>query len=465
MRVLVVAANTIRYPAPVYPLGAAWVAAALRAAGHEVGLLDLAFARRPAERLARAVGRQRPGLVALSLRNGDSTAYPSARSFLPRFVDLARAVRAASPATLVLGGPAATLYSEAYLRETGADALVPGEGEIALPGLCARLDEARSIEGLPGVLTPGTAGHARPALAAPAPADLDALPDPAWDLLPPRRYVRRAGEANFQTKRGCASRCVYCPGPRRLEGGALRLMRPEVAVDRLERLARRHGARAVFLVDNVFNAPADHAKAICAEILRRGLELRWSCQLSPSGFDAELAELLVRSGCRSGDFGLDSADDAVLAQLGKPFRHAEIAAAAAACHAAGLRFCASLLFGGPGETPESMQRTVDRIEALGPTAVVAMGGIRILPGTPLERRALAEGRLAAPGAGPEPVFYVAPEVADTLLPFLREVHARYRGWVLPATTPDVAPLWATALRHLGLKGPLWELLRFQRRET
>jgi len=463
MQVLVVAANTIRYPAPVYPLGAACIAAALREAGHEISLLDLGFERAPAAALGRAVRRRRPALTALSLRNGDSTAYPTARSFLPHFKALARSVREHGSGQLVLGGPAATLYPEPYLGETGADALVLGEGEQTVVALCAALQRGDDVSVLPGVVTPATARLAgEPAAAEPA-ADLDALPEPAWDLLPPRRYLRRAGEANFQTKRGCAFRCVYCPGPRRFEGPGLRLMSPELVVGRLERLVRQHGIDSVFLVDNVFNQPADHAKAICEAIVGSGLKLRWSCQLSPAGFDDELAALLVRAGCASGDFGLDSAVDEVLEGLGKPFRLDDIERAAAACQRAGLRFCASLLFGGPNETLQTAQRTVERIEALRPTAVVAMGGIRILPGTPLERLAIEEGRLGPEGAGHEPVFYLSPGMEDTLLPFLREKHQSLRGWVLPSETPEAAPLWADALRFLGMRGPLWELLRFRRR--
>ena len=57
----------------------------------------------------------------------------------------------------------------------------------------------------------------------------------------------------------------------------------------------------------------------------------------------------------------------------------------------GVDFAHYILFGGPGETEETVLETFALMDEVAPTAVIAMTGIRIFPGTPLHRQALAEG--------------------------------------------------------------------------
>ena len=72
MKVLLVATNRERAPFPVAPLGALCVAAAARAAGHEVRLLDLAFEANPNQALRRALAGGTVQAVGFSIRNLDN---------------------------------------------------------------------------------------------------------------------------------------------------------------------------------------------------------------------------------------------------------------------------------------------------------------------------------------------------------------------------------------------------------
>src|SRR5690606_16237430 len=131
MRVMIVAANQEHKPDPVVPLGAACVAGAARAAGHDVRIFDAGFkGDQAAAELGQQLAEFKPQVVGLSIRNVDDVCWPRAHSYLPHYLRLAQAIRTAAPqASLVLGGSAFTLMPERFLQALAPDHGIAGEGE------------------------------------------------------------------------------------------------------------------------------------------------------------------------------------------------------------------------------------------------------------------------------------------------------------------------------------------------
>ena len=94
-----------------------------------------------------------------------------------------------------------------------------------------------------------------------------------------------------------------------------------------------------------------------------------------------------------------------------------------------------------------------------PTAVVAMTGVRLYPGTPLTVRLIEEGRLDRNDAALLPSFYIEPAVADFLPEYLMLQAQEAGNWVLPGLRPPILPGSQRLLRAIGISGPLWRLLR------
>lgn len=88
---------------PVAPIGLDYLAEALHAAGHAVGLLGLCREDDPGSAIARFFKSSDFNLVGMTLRNTDDCAFTSWRSFTPEFVGLVEAVREDSSAPIVLG--------------------------------------------------------------------------------------------------------------------------------------------------------------------------------------------------------------------------------------------------------------------------------------------------------------------------------------------------------------------------
>ncbi len=445
-RVLLVVANREQFPEPAFPMGALYLAGAVEAAGGEARVFDAGRYRRPLTALRAALAAFRPDVAGLSLRNADNAAWPYTRTYTPGYAETAAAVRAAAPqARLVLGGPAFSIFPRAIRRALLVRDGVVGDGEHA-----ARL----LVE-----------GHLPDGIVELPLDDLGAvgLPGRLDAVFPDAGHYRTAG---VQTARGCSHRCIYCTYPC-LEGALLRRRPPEAVADEMERLRAELGAVEQFVVDSSFNADEAHMTAVCEELRRRRsrpgaplADVSFSCYLQPRVSDASVFDLLAAAGCTSVDFGVDTAAEDLLPALGKSFSVADLRVSTAAALGAGLDVCHSLLFGGPGETPATVAETVRVTDELAPTAVVAMVGLRIYPGTGLAALAREAGVIGARQPLLEPRFYAAGFAAgDPRVAWLSaQVHdaaALRRSWFLPGARDWSAAWGPRLLRRLGKPGPLW----------
>ena len=445
-RVLVVVANREDFPEPAFPVGALYVAGAVEAAGGIARVFDAGGYRRPLASLRSELAAFRPDVVGLSLRNVDNAAWPHTRTYADWYARVTAVIRQAAPgARLVLGGPAFSIFPREMRRALLVSDGVVGDGEAAAALLAG--------PGLPG----GVLERPLDDLAE------IRLPDRLAAALPAAPRFRTTG---VQSARGCPHRCIYCTYPR-LEGARLRRRPVEAVADEMERLRRELGAMEQFVVDSSFNAGEEHLVAVCEELCRRrerhGAALAgvsFSCYLQPRVADPAVFRLLAAAGCTSVDFGVDSAAEELLPALGKSFSVADLRLSTRAALEAGLDVCHSLLFGGPGETPETVRETVRVTDELAPTAVVAMVGMRIYPGTRLADVARDEGVIGEREPLLQPRFYAAGRAADDprvawLSRQVMAAAAPRRNWFLPGARDWSAAWGPRLLRRLGKPGPLW----------
>lgn len=458
MRVLLISANREQFPDPVFPLGLAYLASSLMDQGHQVDVLDLCFKRNPSREIEKAITRFRPQAVGMGLRNIDNAFYPLTISYIPDYQEIVRTCRDLTDAPIVLGGSAFTIMRDTLLHYLGADYGIVGEGEEVFPLLLDSLDNPASIGALSGIISKGEKNK----IITPAPMNspLDELSLPARELFPHRSYYKWGAAANIQTKRGCAYKCVYCTYPQ-IEGTCVRMRSPVSVVDEMEYLLKRLGQKRLYIVDSVFNNPPEHAEIICAEILRRNLKISWSCFATPGLMNESLARMMVRAGCTGLELGTDAAHAGMLSSLGKDFGVEEIRNADKICRSAGLEVCHTLIFGGPGETPESIKATCEVMDELDATAIIALTGVRVYPGTPMAEIARRELGVSPEECFPEPLFYISPPVKDFMLEYLVPFAASRGRWVVPGVHPPIKTSLHHILRGMGIKTPLWELLKYR----
>ncbi len=454
MRILLVSVNRELTPYPVAPLGVSYVAGAARKCGHAVEVLDLCFSSCIQRDIQESIRRLDPELVGISIRNIDNLTYPASISYLDEIREAVIALRQSFHSPIVAGGPGFSIFPERLLDLLQVEFGIIGEGEETFCLLAQCLSTGGDIPALPNLIRPGE--DARGVVRQTVP--ILANGHPARDLLDNASYFELGGMANAQTKRGCPFRCAYCTYPH-IDGGALRLRDPSAVVDELTAMVEGEKLDEVFVVDDVFNWPPEHAMSICKEIVGRRLRINWTCFATPYGMTPEMARSMKQAGCRGVEFGADSASPAILRRLAKPFPQGDLRQAARSCRVAGLDAAYYLVFGGPGETAATVAETLHVIDELEPQAVLAFLGLRIYPNTPLHRLALSEGVVSGADDLLHPRFYKSPEIdPDTLQQTIR-THAEARPkWVVPGLGIRSDPALLAALRRQGHRGPLWTLL-------
>jgi radical SAM superfamily enzyme YgiQ (UPF0313 family) len=458
VRILLISPNTEMLPDPVFPLGLAYLSAALKESQHEHQVLDLCFVDDYAQAMDQAVAGFRPEAFGMSLRNVDNVAYPNTCSYLPFYRQIVEHLRRLSAAPIILGGAGFSLMPHALLGYLQADYGICGEGEESLSRLLDHLQQGRSPAEIPRVISRALPSEP------PAPhlnrSLMKTAPLPCREAFAGDKYLRFGGMGNLQTKRGCSFGCVYCTYPL-IEGREVRLRSPGKVVQDIEDLCRQR-IDTFFIVDNVFNFPPHHAKSICVEILKRQLRVRWSCYLHPHYVTESLLNLMKEAGCTSVEFGIDSASDTHLQRLGKSFTGAAVRRASELCHRANLPFCHSLIFGGPGENRQTIAETFELMTGVAPTAVIAMVGIRLFPGTKLARTASPADLISSDKTMLEPTFFLDAEVRPYILGMVQEHAAKHRNWILPGSNVNINPRLQEKLRRFGLKGPLWEHMQVRK---
>ncbi|HEY6007376.1 MAG TPA: lipid biosynthesis B12-binding/radical SAM protein [Geobacteraceae bacterium] len=449
MKILLVSANRERSPYPVFPIGLAYLAGPLAAAGHTLSAIDLCFAPEPLSAMDQALADVAPEAVVVSLRNLDNVTWPGTRSYLDGVREVVGRCR--GRATVIVGGSGFSLMAVEVLASLGADFGMVGEGEEMLPLLLDAIARGERRPALPGVLAAGSTSWLPP-------VPVTRIGTPDRELFAVSRYHREGGMANLQTKRGCPFSCIYCTYPL-LEGCSVRLRPIPDIIAEIRDLVERHGVDYLYFVDDIFNYPPAFAAELCRAMVTAGLRVNWSAFINPQFVTAELIAAMATAGCDAVEFGTDSGSPAMLESLGKSFATGHIRDASRLCREAGLDFAHYILFGGPGETEQTVLESFALMDEVAPTAVIAMTGIRIFPHTPLHERAVTEGFIHRETSLLEPVFYIAPAVRGTLCDLVtREAMAR-TNWVAPGLELNMSDAMLEALRHFPVRGPLWKLMK------
>lgn len=446
-KVLLISANMMKKPYPVYPLGLDYVAGALKSR-YETKILDMnEFLS--LETLGEQVRQYAPDYIGLSIRNIDNTDSINSRGFISDYQDLVGMLRQNSPATLILGGSGYTIFPVEFIRALDADYGIAGEGE-RFPALLHALENKTDVMAIPGIVTRLSS----------------TVPYRAWDGEMHRAfdpdaahtnyYLSYGGMLNLQTKRGCPFRCSYCTYPH-IEGGKMRFFKPE-EVARQARLLQEAGAKYIFMTDSAFNASYEHSLQVAQAFMEAGISIPWGGFFAPTIPPDDYYKKLAGAGLTHVEFGTESMCDAMLLSLQKPFVTNEVFSAHQNALEAGLYIAHYFLLGGPGENEETLQETLSGVDQLDKAVFFFFCGIRIYPHTALYDTALREGQISASQNLLEPFFYRSPYISDVEIMKRVEAHADGRlNWLIGAGESKATRI-LPRLYDRGYTGPLWEHL-------
>jgi anaerobic magnesium-protoporphyrin IX monomethyl ester cyclase len=368
------------------PLGLLTLAAAVRqrAPGWEPLLFDQALATDFAT-FAASITAAAPEVVGFSVLE----------STMDAMVRLSHWLRAALPDTLqIVGGPGADRHARA-LASAPLDQVFLGEADHRLPRWLEVLAAGGAVAEVAGVVSRGAQAPVGPA---PPVEDLDALPDPAWDLVDPGAYRSLPFMNVFtvhprampvMTSRGCPHGCIYCHGR---FGQRVRAQSAARVLDSWERLERDHGVGELHVYDDAFAFDHERARAILRGKIQRGLRARIAfCNgLRGDLLSDELIDLMERAGCWAVSFGIESASPRVQRLVGKRLDLDKTARSIRRCAERGMLTRGFFMVGFPGETVEEASASF-RLAVDLPLDWAHFFSVVPFPGTELARQHLPEG--------------------------------------------------------------------------
>ncbi|MEK7482511.1 MAG: radical SAM protein [Patescibacteria group bacterium] len=297
----------------------------------------------------------------------------------PRFVGLtattvliAQALEAAKitkqkyPQTkTIIGGVHCTVLPEEVLSCPSIDYIVMGEGEYALLDILAGKDPA-DILGLGwkknGSLFFNPQGPTIP--------DINIFPFMAYDLLPMDKYYPAAGgykrlpSLGMITSRGCPGRCTFCKG--NVLGELIRFRTAEKIFEEIVFLQKNYGIRDIAFYDDTFTANRKNVLDFCRLLLENPAkggagktDLTWSCFSRVDTINEEMLSAMKKAGCHQIMYGVESADPQILQNINKRISLEKVEETVKATKKAGIETRLAFMFGNPGETEETVKKTID----------------------------------------------------------------------------------------------------------
>ncbi len=407
MKVLLLSVITENLFMTVLPLGAAYVAAAARDAGHDVEMLNLKSGKNDyLEILKNEVHRFGPEVIGVSMRNVDNQTMKDTVFLVDPVKEVVKTCREISDAPIVLGGAGYSIFPASSLAYTRADMGIRGEGETAFVTLLHRLADGKQPVDVPGIYLPEKGIQTTPYF----PKSLDdyTMPLPHVHMEIPEDSPDSPIWMPVQTRRGCPMDCSYC-STSAIEGRHLRKHSPERVAENIKQYVAA-GITHFFFVDNTFNFPASYAEALCDRIIAEKLNIKSRCIVYPSKIDAGLVGKMAKAGFREVSLGFESGSDVILRNFNKRFSREEVRRISTLFKKENIFQMGFLLLGGPGETRQTVLESLEFVDDLSLDVVKLSIGIRLYPNTPLAERAVLEGKIFARDNLLLPQFYVVEEI-------------------------------------------------------
>jgi len=360
------------------PLGLASIAAYLEQRGISASIVDCYAHPDSSSIIKDILLAEKPAMIGLSCTTS---------SFLDgvRIAQLAKTVLPGIKT--VFGGVHVSALKEELLRDfEPVDFCIVGEGEKSLHRLIRRgLDDPASVEGLvyrDSDATPLFTGHCRHLL------DLDSLPFPAYEKLDgyPKSYklpifnYPKAPNSSCISSRGCPYACSYCD--RSVFQRSFRYNSATYLYQHLQYLKERFHIRHINFYDDQFTFNRQRVEDFCSMMMDNSLGMTFNCAVRADHIDFELLRMMKEAGCWMISLGIETGDEDLLSQHRQNVNLEHLAEKIHTIKKAGIRVKGLLMMGLPGESEQSIKRSMDYVFSL-PIDDINLAKFTPFPGSPL----------------------------------------------------------------------------------
>jgi radical SAM superfamily enzyme YgiQ (UPF0313 family) len=354
MRILLVIYDNDSYIS-WFPQGPAYLAAVCRKAGHVVSIYNQDVYHWPEEHLVRFLNEQHFDVAGVGACGG----YYQYRKVLK----LSEAInRAKHRPVYLLGGHLAAPEPEYFLRKTGADVVVIGEGEVTILELLQQLESKQPLNSVAGIAYLDNGRLIRTAPRALI-ENIDTIPFPAWDLFPMDHYslLRLPNIKNSQrclpvlSGRGCTFTCNFCY---RMDQG-FRARSTESIIEEIQILKKDYKISYIAFSDELLMSSKERTVELCESFIKAQLNITWDCNGRLNYATPEVLKAMKAAGCVFINYGIESMDEQALRNMKKALTVKQIITGVENTITAGISPGLNIIFGNIGETKESLKLGVE----------------------------------------------------------------------------------------------------------
>jgi radical SAM superfamily enzyme YgiQ (UPF0313 family) len=350
-----------------FPFQLAYAAALLEQHQFDVLLVDGIAEKMTEEAFIHRIEQMAPDLILLEVST-------------PSFgVDIrfARRLRStvANGAPIAFCGPHAPMFSSLFLQShTDVDMVLTGEYENTLLSVAHALAAGRPLNPIKGLIFRDRDGIVVSTGTPEFIENIDDMPWPARHFLPMQRYFDQPGDLpgpslQMWASRGCPYACSYCIWPQVMNGNTYRPRSVTAILDEMEKECARFDLTSVYFDDDTFNIGKARMISFCKEKISRGIHLPWAIMARADTMDRDILEAMAQAGLWAVKYGVESAEPKLLTHVGKKLDLRKAVENIQITHRLGIKTHLTFMFGIPGETRESIRRTVALAKKLNPDSV------------------------------------------------------------------------------------------------
>lgn len=346
------------------PIGLAYIAGYLDSKG-----IDVLFIDAEAEKLSNL-----DVLDKVRKFGADVIGLTCATSTFPYAFGLSALLKQHLNVPIVFGGVHSTQSPRDVLKHNEIDFVVMGEGEITFYELIKEITGDGNFKDIKGLAYTDKNGiHInRPREFI---QNLDDLPMPLYKSVPIKKYKPYAYQPTqslpFMTlfsSRGCPFNCIFCE-TKVMCGKKVRLHSPERVIEDILYLKSEFGVRNFQFFDDTLTVNKKRVEKICELIKENNLDISWNCLSRVDTVNSDLLKKMSASGCELIAFGVESGDDAILKNIRKGCTVEQAKAAFKAAKEANMVIRAFFMIGNPGETKQTVLKTIQFAKELDPDFV------------------------------------------------------------------------------------------------
>ncbi|MBR9703167.1 B12-binding domain-containing radical SAM protein [Candidatus Woesearchaeota archaeon] len=258
----------------------------------------------------------------------------------------------------ILGGIFPTFNSEELLRKDKTDFIVRGEGEQTFLELLNALEIGTPLSEVKGISYRDNGGVIHHNPDQDLIRGLDALPTPAYDLIPVKEYLPYTSGSIYGT-RGCPRQCSFCTLSE-LWNYKYRSRSVSNIVDEARHLSSL-GFKRIHFKDESITTNPKWAYELFSALEEADLDMKYKAKSRVGELDETLLEQMLKAGLDTIHFGVESITDSALVSMGKGISTQQTKEFIAMLAKNGCRANPVYMFGWPGETPESLRHNTEYI--------------------------------------------------------------------------------------------------------